>query len=220
MTEDKARKRATRIRMARTGERYTAARRHIVKDKSQTLPPRVADPGTSDEKIKHAIGRDWDEWLKVLDRWGATSRSHTEIARYVNEEFGVDGWWSQTVTVGYERARGMRAKYQRPDGFFSVTISKTLPVDVDRVFVAFTEASERRRWLEPGTLKVRMTQPGKTARFDFPADGSRVHVYFTPKGREKTTVAVACERLPDPESVEERREFWKERLGWLAKVLT
>ena len=51
-------------------------------------------------------GKGWDDWFRVLDGWDATSRSHTEIARYVNGEHGVDGWWAQSVTVGYERARG------------------------------------------------------------------------------------------------------------------
>ena len=41
MTTDKARKRATRERMAKTGERYAAARRHT----GTKLLPRVEEPG-------------------------------------------------------------------------------------------------------------------------------------------------------------------------------
>ena len=41
MTEDKARKSAIRARMAKTGESYTAARRHIVKAKEQSTPWQV-----------------------------------------------------------------------------------------------------------------------------------------------------------------------------------
>ena len=42
--------------------------------------------------------------------------SHTEIAAMVNKTWKVDGWWSQTVTVGYERIKGLRARGQRRDG--------------------------------------------------------------------------------------------------------
>ena len=41
---------------------------------------------------------------------------HKEIARYVREKFAVSGWWAQTITVGYERIRGLREKGQRRSG--------------------------------------------------------------------------------------------------------
>jgi hypothetical protein len=56
-----------------------------------------------------APGKGWSEWFRILDAWGSTKRSHWEIARYLRSRDGVGGWWAQTVTVGYERARGMRA---------------------------------------------------------------------------------------------------------------
>jgi uncharacterized protein YndB with AHSA1/START domain len=219
MTEDKARKRAIRQRMAKTGERYTAARRHTLKDATKpALPERVADPGVSDQAIRRGTGKGWDEWLRILDAWDATSRSHREIAGYLHQEHGVSGWWSQSVTVGYERARGMRAKYEHATGF-AVSVSKTIGVDADRLYAAFTEARRRGRWLEPGTLRVRTTQKGRTARFDFRDGSSRILASFDPKGRSKTTVTVAHERLPDADAVEELRSFWRERLARLAEVL-
>jgi hypothetical protein len=218
MTEDKARKSAIRARMAKTGESYTAARRHIVKAKTQPTPRQVVDLGKSDETIKRGSGKSWDEWFAILDAWGATRRTHGEIARFVNEEHGVAGWWAQTVTVGYERGRGMRRIHERTDGFY-VGVSKTFPVGANRLSEEFTDARKRNRWLEPGTLRTRTSQPGKSARFDFLEDESRVHVYFVSKGRAKATVAIQHERLPDETAVEERRSYWKERLGRLAERL-
>lgn len=219
MTEDKARKRATRTRMAKTGERYTAARRHVVKQPREApLPPRVGEPGLSEESVRQGTGRGWDAWLRILDDWGASKRRHSEIARYLSDEHGVDGWWAQGVTVGYERARGMRARHQGLDGFFSVSVSRTFPVEPDGVFAAFTEASLRNRWLEPGTLRIRTSQPGRTARFDGP-DGSRVIMYVEPKGVGKTTVGVQVERITEADGVERARSFWKERLGRLGDAL-
>jgi hypothetical protein len=215
MTEDKARKRSIRTRMAKTGESYTAARRHTLKSKEAPTPRKSLDLGKSDETIHRGSGKTWDEWFAILDSWGAREQTHTEIARYVHEEHDVSGWWAQTVTVGYERGRGMRGVNERTNGFY-VGVSKTLPVGVNRLFEEFTDPRKRNRWLEPGTLRTRTSQPGKSARFDFRDGGSRVHVYFVSKGTSKASVHVQHERLSDEGAVEMMRAYWKERLTALA----
>jgi hypothetical protein len=215
MTENKARKRAIRARMAKTGERYTAARRHILKAPEEL---RAEDLGHTDAAVWQNTGKGWREWLSILDAWGARERKHGEIVARLMEEHGVPGWWAQAITVGYERARGMRAKYQRTSGF-TVGVSKTFNVGVGKLYAAFTDARRRTKWLERGTLKVRTTQKVKTARFDYEDGSSRVIVYFDAKERAKTTVTVEHERLPDAAAVEKMRAFWKERLAHLAEVL-
>ena len=153
-----------------------------------------------------------------MDDWGARDRTHTEIARYLAEDLGVDGWWAQTVTVGYERARGMRAPNQRPDGF-CVYASKTVPVDMDRLRDAFVDARQRSRWLEKGTVRLRPNRSESAARFDFGPDGSRVSAWFTDKGSGKSSVQIQHERLADEGTVAEMRAFWKERLTRMAAPL-
>src|SRR4051812_26250564 len=114
MTTDKAQKKAVRARMEKTGERYTAARQHIVDAPAETdpaieppvvapLPARVADPGMSDEAVAKATGQGWDHWFALLDAWAARDHNHTEIARYVASDLHIGDWWAQMVTVGYER---------------------------------------------------------------------------------------------------------------------
>jgi hypothetical protein len=213
MTTDKARKRTVRARMAKTGERYSAARRNTVKP----APFATDDLGQSDQAIRRATGKGWTQWIRLLDDWGATAKTHTEIARHVSIELGVDGWWAQTVTVGYERARGMRAKHQRPDGF-SVSVSKTVPVDVHTLWRAFTDTRARNRWLERGTLRLRTAQDDRTARFDV-AGGGIAAAGFTPKGPAKASVAIGFERLPDQAAVETTRAVWRERLATLTEHL-
>lgn len=240
MTRDKAEKAAVRARMAKTGERYTTARHYLLdqhlnaKSNSEApvsdeqdeqavtpkspveakLPPRVANPGMSDEAIQRGTGKTWDEWFGLLDAWSGTDQGHTEIARYVHDTHGVEGWWAQGVAVGYERARGMRVRHQQPDGF-SVSASKTFPVSVERVFAAFVDDGLRDGWLEPGALRLRTAQPHRSARFEVllsGADGTRLEVYFTAKSETKASAAVQHSKLPDAESIEPWRAFWKERL--------
>jgi hypothetical protein len=202
--------------MAKTGERYSAARRHVVKPREEL---RAEDLGQTDANVRQNTGKGWREWFRILDTWGAKERTHTDIVRYLMGEYGVPGWWSQSITVGYERARGMRAKYQSVAGFFQVSVSKTFPIGVGKLFNAFAETPKRNRWLERGTLKVRKTLKNRSVRFDFRDGTSRVVVSFDPKGRSKTTVAVQHERLPDARAVEEMRGMWKDHLKRLANVL-
>ena len=54
--------------------------------------------GVSDEAVSKATGRDWDEWIAALDRAGAATRTHKEIAKLLHGELGVvSGWWSQLM---------------------------------------------------------------------------------------------------------------------------
>ena len=216
MTRDKAQKRATRARMAKTGERYSAARRHVVKPREDL---RVEDLPQPDAKVRQNTGKGWREWFRILDAWGAKERKHPEIVSRLLDEYGVPGWWAQSITVGYERSRGMRAKYQTAAGLFQVSVSKTFPIGVGRLFKVFAEAPQRNKWLERGTLKVRTTQKDRTARFDFRDGSSRVVAFFDPKDRNKTTVTVQHEKLPDAGAVEDMRAMWKERLARLANLL-
>lgn len=64
--------------------------------------------GLGDASVKARTGKRWKEWLAVLDRAGARRMKHLEIARYLASERGLGPWWSQMVTVGIERTRGMR----------------------------------------------------------------------------------------------------------------
>jgi hypothetical protein len=46
-----------------------------------------------------------------------------------------------------------------------------------------------------------------------------VVAYFDPKERSKTTVTVMHEKLSGAKDVEQKRAFWKQRLGELAEKL-
>jgi uncharacterized protein YndB with AHSA1/START domain len=238
MTKDKIQKRAIRERMTKTGERYTTARHfHLDLQHQQAaaaldadepggidldfpeLPPRVAEPGLSDETVSRATSKSWDGWFAVLDAWGASQRKHPEIARFLHDVHGTDDWWAQTITVGYERARGIRAVHERPDGF-SLNASKTFPVSVDRLYHAFVDEEARSRWLDPGELRLRTSQPNRSARFDVVANETRLGAWFTPKGTGKSTVQLQHERLPTAGDVDLWRTHWQARLKRLLAFMT
>ncbi len=222
MTTQKLLKNRVRDRMAKTGESYTAARRHVVigRDRLQDARTRLASARelASDEKLIQATGRDWEAWLSILDRWGGRQRNHREIVAYLHDEHDVPPWWTQTVTNGYERAHGIRAKHQQATGF-TIYASKTVGVALETLFDAFLDEAVRTHWLDDGSMSVRTSQPGKLARFDWDGGSSRLLVTFEQKGPAKATVHVAHERLPDADAGEAAKLAWKKRLAALKSFL-
>ena len=222
MTTQKLFKRRVRERMSKTGERYTAARRHVAgtRDRLESARSGLASAKelASDEKLTEATGGDWEAWLSDLDRWGARDRKHREIVDFVIGERAVSGWWAQTIATGYERARGMRLKHQQPNGF-TIYASKTVGVPIEVLFQAFVDERTREQWLTDEPMSLRTSEPGKVARFDWAGGPTRVLVTFEEKGPAKATAHVAHERLPDADAAELAKTLWKERVMTLKAFL-
>jgi hypothetical protein len=171
------------------------------------------------EKIEEKTGKSWDAWFEILDRIDATTLNHTEIARYLYEHFLLDGWYSQGITVSYERVRGLRPKHGDRDGTFAASASKTVPVSIDILFDAWIQADQREAWLGKDVLSLRSNSHLKSARFDIQESGAILAVYFTDKGPGKSMVAIEEPRLSSQDAVVERKAIWKERFGKLAAYL-
>ncbi|HEU4747184.1 MAG TPA: hypothetical protein VFS56_01695, partial [Gemmatimonadaceae bacterium] len=140
MPRNKDLKRLVRARMKKTGEAYTAARAQITR-KARPAPKDYAElAGFADTVIKEKTGCPWELWVKALDYHGAAEMSHREIASLVHTKYKVSGWWSQAVTVGYERIKGIRARGQRLDGSYEASKSRTYNVPVKTLFDAWADA--------------------------------------------------------------------------------
>lgn len=168
--------------------------------------------------LRRATGRDYEEWFALLDEWGAPGRGFREISDWLIGEHGFTKWWAQKVIVEYEQARGLRPAGVRPDGTFTVGVSKTVAVGLQRLYDAFHDPDIRERWLPGVELRERGGQAGRSARFDW-TDGSRLSVGFTALGETKAQVSVEHERLPDAGSAEERKAYWRDRLTALKRLL-
>jgi hypothetical protein len=222
MTKQDSFKRRVRERMASTGERYAAAHRQVSRKRQRIEGARsrlaAIDDRPSDAKVRAATGRTWDAWFALLDRDGARDRKHKENAAYLVQEHEVPGWWAQSITVWYERARGLRLKHQQADGF-TISASKTIAVPVGAAFDAFVNARTRRKWLTDATMRLRTSRVDHTARFDWEDGTTRVVVTFEARAASKTIVAIAHERLPDPDAAEVAKQAWRDRLITLKAFL-
>jgi uncharacterized protein YndB with AHSA1/START domain len=242
MPTNKDFKRLVRARMQKTGEAYTAARANLLK-RIPAAPiitaPAIADSpvpapaptrpvqakpdyaklaGMSDAAIKKATGCTWERWVTALDYVGADQWSHRAIADYVHTAYKVKSWWTQSVTVGYERIKGLRAIGQRRDGGYEATKRKTINASAASVFRAFAHARLRKQWLPGVNTTVRKVTPNRSVRMTWD-DGTSVEVWITARSAKKTSAQVQHRKLAGKDDAERRKRYWDERLRALADVL-
>jgi hypothetical protein len=221
MPTQKDLKRIVRSRMRKTGESYTTARVHVLTKReprpAEHRPTYAERAGKADETLKAKTGRDWAEWIRVLDAAGAASKPRPEIVRYVSS-LGTSGWWSQMVTVGYERIKGLREIGQRHGGGYAASKSRTFAVPLAELYGAFGNARRRKRWLGD-LVKVRSATKNKQMRLQM-GDGTIVGLWFLAKGAAKSAVAVEHTKLADRAAIARTKTWWSERFDALGEVLT
>jgi hypothetical protein len=174
--------------------------------------------GVGSDAVLKATGKDWDQWLAILDRAGAKKMSHKDIALYLSRRCAVPNWWSQMVTVGYEQARGLRDVYQHADGY-AANASRTIDVSLERLYGAWSDPRTRARWLPRAPLEVRRSIAGKSIRMAWKSGGSRVIVNFAGKGPAKSSVYVEHGKLASSAAVTRQKTYWAAALARLKAVL-
>lgn len=231
MTRQESFKRRVRARMAHTGERYAAARRQLLAqadagpgpglDGGVAVPPAApparrvwaADPGMTDDKLAAATGRSWDQWCDVIDAWPGHSAGHTAIAAHLRDGHGVDSWWAQTVTVGWERITGARLPHQMADGTFTANRTRTVTVDVDTLRALLVDDGGRASLFPELATTLRSKPTAKSLRVAF--DEGVALFALAPKPGGRVAVTVSHERLPSPDSLDRWRAYWAE---WLEAI--
>ena len=232
MTSQKDFKRLVRGRMEKTGESYTAARSQLMRKRAvpatsaapkakrptTAAPVDVSKAGMSDAAVQAKTGRTWAEWVAVLDAAGAAQMTHRDITQYLHEKHSVPAWWTQMVTVGYERVRGLRDVGQRRGGAYETNKSKTVGAPLAPLFDAFLNPRRRRKWLGAVDLEVRKATANKTLRLTWD-DATSVEIYLVAKGAQKSQVTVQHRKIATKSRAEELKRFWTAKLDALAKQL-
>lgn len=239
MPKQKDLKRLVRSRMQKSGESYTAARRQLLSKKARSTSRRsaavdnaasVASPsatkgsaiaGMSDDAVRAKTGKTWAQWVKSLDADGAAKLPHRDIARLLASKYEVPAWWSQMVTVGYERLKGLRDVGQRRAGpragTYEAGKSRTLPVPIDELYRVCREAPMRARWLAEDVVVRKATKP-RSVRLTWP-DGTKVEMWLVAKSASKSTLQVQHLGLPTKATAEACKKKWHARLDALAELL-
>ena len=190
--------------------------------------------GVSSDAVAKATGRDWDQWLEFLDSLGARDMGHKDIVALVAGPGELDnGWWQQSVTVGYEQARGLRVVGQTSTAGFQIGVQKTLPVPVEAAWRLVTDGPGRDLWLgkvdglefrkgekyrttDGISGEVRSIAPGQRVRLTWCSpeleQQSTLQVTLAASG-EKTSVRFHQEGLSSLEERERMRARWRDLAG-------
>lgn len=213
MTRQSSFKRRVRARMATTGERYAAARRSLLATHGDGRRPWASDPGMGDDALRAATGRGWDDWCDVVEAWPGHDAGHAAIAAHLHAAHGLDHWWAQGVTVGYELITGRRLPYQRADGTFAASRSRTVRVAADDLRAALLDADARAELFPAHPTELRSRPGARSIRLALGSGVVLLTLEALADGR--TRVAVDHGRLPGPDAVEEWRFWWGEWLDAL-----
>jgi hypothetical protein len=209
MTTNEKFKRRIRTRMAKTGERYGAARRALLTAAAEPLPKGwVSQPEMNDDAIRKATGRGWDEWCTLVERFPGHKDGHPKIVEHLMATYGLDGWWAQGVTVSYERIRGMRLPNQNLDGTFTANRSKTITVDVDSLRAMLLDDTERKVLFPAFDTTLRSKPTSKNIRIA--VEPGSVEIMLEPATGERTKVVVAHTKLVSADDVTVWKQFWGE----------
>ena len=195
----------------------------------------------SSETVRAATGRGWEEWLEALDAAGAADWNHGEIVGHLEREYpdATSSWWRQSITVGYEQARGKRAVGETAAGF-QVGVQRSVaasPAETWELIVARPELwlgegasvafAEGERYVVPAgdgaagaSGEVRVVKPGDRLRMTWQLEGwarpATVQLTLLESGPGKTAIHAQLEKLPDADAREAARGRWRKGLERLA----
>jgi uncharacterized protein YndB with AHSA1/START domain len=196
----------------------------------------------SSESVREATGRGWQEWLDALDAAGAAGWDHKEIVAYLTCEHPEvsSGWWRQSITVGYEQARGKRVVGETADARFQVGVQRSVAATVTEAWELITSRPEL--WLGEGASvafdkgeqyevppangapgasgEVRVVKPGDRLRMTWQPAGwptpATLQLTLLESGSGKTAIHAHLEKLPDADAREAMRKHWREALERIA----
>ena len=178
--------------------------------KSQTI---------SDDALQKATGKKREEWFTLLKKIKAQELSHKDIARRLQDEYNVDGWWAQSITVGFERTIGRREVGQTSGGDFQAAASKTLPGNIDGTLKVWQNHVKDLRDFGGVTFS---NKPGisKTDKWRYwrvnLTDGSKITLVISQKTSDKIHLAINHEKLSDQKTVKHWKAYWKDFISGLS----
>lgn len=180
----------------------------------------------NDTPVMKSTGKELHEWFAILDEHEARELPHKDIARLLSAEYDVPGWWSQNVTVEYEKYIGRRETGQRQSGEYEGTATRTLPGTMDEVLDAWMTrlpdapgAPAFDGVAFAGEPSVSKTEKWRYWRVAL-ADGSRVTVTISDKpggsardGGPASSLAVTSSKLPARADGARWKAFWRAYLA-------
>jgi hypothetical protein len=165
--------------------------------------------GMTDEAVAARTGKTWGEWFAILDEAGGASLNRAGVTG-VLAEHGVNAVFRQMVAAAYERRQGGKTTAPKP-GNFAVSVSRTVSATLLAAYGAWERPTRRKRFLDEEISFANRTD-GKTLRFGWKADASRVAIAFVPRSKTRTHVTIEHEKLKTKADATRMETYWTEAL--------
>lgn len=148
----------------------------------------------SAESVTKHTGKNWEQWISILEKAGARSWTYQEIVAYLKTKHKQSPWWQQGVALGFEIAIGRRKEGQDAKGKYMVTATKSLALDVKAVWKFLVSEEGQKIWLKPYSeteIKPKSqfeTKDGFFGEVRTVAQARRARIYWQDPLWEKPTV--------------------------------
>jgi len=186
------------------------------------------------EKVVAKTGKTLEVWFEIIDKFDA-KKGHTAIAKHLKEKHKLSSWWAQSITTRYEFDNDLRKLYQRTGKKgFTITVQKTMPYKIDKVYDVFTNPKLLKKWFLPYVNMI--VKDGAAFNFDqvtkgkflniFPnekiilnlvsninEETSRVVIDFITKDNNKTTIKITQSDLTTEIAIAAQKDFWRNFLS-------
>jgi uncharacterized protein YndB with AHSA1/START domain len=202
---------------------------------------RTGETNISDAAVKEKTGKTWKQWFSLLDKWGAKEKAHKDIATHLRQKLGQTAWWSQMITVEYERKQRGRKVGERPaEGGFTLDVQRTVTATAKKAFETFLQPEHTAKWFtKKAKADVRVggsysnsdgdigeflaVEAPKRARFTWDnkrhCPGTIVELTVRAAGPGKVAVGISHSRLKNAKDREKMKQGWSWALDSLKSYL-
>ena len=118
-------------------------------------------PSISDDAVREATGRSWDDWFDILSNAESAAAEespaeapeddaldHKALVAFLRSEHpDLSGWWRQMIVVEYEKETGRRVTGETAGTGFQLGVQKTLAASAERVWAALVDPDGLPSWL-------------------------------------------------------------------------
>lgn len=196
-------------------------------------------PRISNEAIFESTGRNWDDWFMWLDQEDAMTLNHKEIVALLDDNFNLNGWWQQMISVTYEQVRGMREEGQTQAAGYEIGVSKTFNCSAEVLWKILMQTPGRDIWLGASTdfiLKKKanyLLTDGREGQIRSIHENKRIRLTWDHESLnetstlqltivnklEKSTLAFHQEKLSNQGERELMRKHWKQVINRIETII-
>ena len=184
------------------------------------MPPKAAaaKPASamSDEAVAARTGKTWSQWFEILDAAGGSGLERREIITLLGEH-EVGPVWRAMVASGYERHLGRGAavkpvaKKPVAGNGLSTIVTRTVSATLLAAYGAWERPTRRKRFMDE-EITFAGRSDGKTLRFGWKPDASRVLIVFKPLSKTRTYLTIEHDKLRTAADAARMNTYWTEAL--------